>query len=98
LRLARAREGLAVELILTSEQVALIAEQVAEILPTRQNGNGDGWLRGADKIAAYIDAPVSRVYSLSSAGRIPVERDGSNLIARRSELDSWLRNGGSNRP
>jgi hypothetical protein len=58
------------------------------------------WLRGAERIAAYIDAPVSRVYALSSArpARIPVEHDGSNLIARRSELDSWLRNGGGKRP
>jgi hypothetical protein len=58
----------------------------------------DGWLRGGEKIAAYIDAPVSRVYSLSSAGRIPVEHDGSNLVARRSELDAWVRAGGGRRP
>lgn len=58
----------------------------------------DGWLRGADRIAAYIDAPRSRVYALTSAGRIPVERDGSSLIARRSELDRWVREGGGKRP
>jgi predicted RNase H-like HicB family nuclease len=54
----------------------------------------DGWLRGADRIAAYIDAPRSRVYALASARRIPVHRDGSALIARRSELDRWLLQGG----
>ena len=58
----------------------------------------DGWLRGGERIAAYIDAPMSRVYSLSSAERIPVERDGSNLIARRSDLDAWVRGGGAKRP
>jgi hypothetical protein len=58
----------------------------------------DGWLRGADRIADYIDAPKSRVYALASAGRIPVERDGSALIARRSALDQWVRNGGGKRP
>jgi hypothetical protein len=60
----------------------------------------DGWLRGAEKIAAYIDAPVSRVYALTSArpARIPVERDGSNLIARRSALDAWVLAGGGKRP
>jgi excisionase family DNA binding protein len=58
----------------------------------------DGWLRGADQIAEYIGAPRSRVYALTSARRLPVERDGSNLIARRSELDAWLRAGGARRP
>jgi hypothetical protein len=58
----------------------------------------DGWLRGADKIAAYIDSPRSRVYALASARRIPVHHDGSALIARRSELDQWLRSGGGRRP
>jgi hypothetical protein len=64
-----------------------IAERVAEILADRdQPAVEDGWLRGADRIAAYIDAPRSRVYALASARRIPVERDGSSLIARRSDL------------
>ena len=59
----------------------------------------DGWLRGAERIAAYIDAPPSRVYALTSAGgRIPVHRDGSALIARKSELDAWVREGGARRP
>jgi hypothetical protein len=58
----------------------------------------DGWLRGAERIAAYIDCPVSRVYALASAGRIPIERDGSALVARRGELDGWVREGGGKRP
>jgi hypothetical protein len=58
----------------------------------------DGWLRGADKIASYIDAPASRIYALASARRIPVHKDGSALIARRSELDEWIRSGGGCRP
>lgn len=58
----------------------------------------DGWLRGADQIAAYIGAPRSRVYALTSAGRIPIEHDGSALIARRSVLNDWLRAGGAKRP
>jgi excisionase family DNA binding protein len=58
----------------------------------------DGWLRGAEKIANYIDAPRSRVYALTSAGRIPVQRDGSSLIARKAELDAWVRDGGGKRP
>jgi len=32
-----------------------------------------------------------------SADRLPVERDGSALIARKSELDAWVRAGGGKR-
>jgi excisionase family DNA binding protein len=87
---------------------ALIAElddgaldALAERLAPRLAGGRsveDGWLRGAEKIACYIDCPVSRVYALTSAGRIPVHRDGSALIARKSELDEWVRDGGGKRP
>jgi excisionase family DNA binding protein len=76
-----------------------IATRAADLITHRQaEMTGDGWLRGADKIAAYIDAPRSRVYALVSANEIPVHRDGSALIARRSELDTWLLNGGGRRP
>ena len=73
-----------------------IADRVLERVPSAQAE--DCWLRGADKIAAYIDAKPSRVYALVSARRIPVHKDGSALIARRSELDKWIRNGGGCRP
>jgi hypothetical protein len=83
-----------------AELVELIAERAAELVAERAatGGNGDGWLRGAEAIGAYIGAPASRVYALSSAGRIPVEHDGSALIAKRSELDRWVREGGGTRP
>lgn len=76
-----------------------IAHRVAELL-TEQTAtpSSDGWLRGAEKIAAYLDCPPSRVYALNSAKRIPVHHDGSALIARRSELDKWLLGGGGVRP
>jgi hypothetical protein len=81
------------------ELVEQIAGRAAELV-VRQHDKTlrDGWLRGADKIAAYIDAPRSRVYGLVSARRIPVHHDGSALIARRSGLDAWLLNGGGLRP
>jgi hypothetical protein len=76
-----------------------IAQRAAEIVSERQAEAGeDGWLRSAERIAAYIDCPRSRVYALASARRIPVHHDGSALIARRSELDRWVRNGGGRRP
>ena len=80
------------------ELLEAIAERVAEILSERQPAAEDGWLRGGGAIAAYVDAPPSRVYALASAGRIPVHRDGSALVARRSELDAWVRAGGGVRP
>lgn len=89
--------GLALQL--PPELVETIAQRAAELVAERQaSAEPDGWLRGADKIAAYIDAPRSRVYALHSARRIPVHHDGSALIARRSELDAWLLAGGALRP
>jgi hypothetical protein len=79
------------------ELVERIAQRAAELLAERQADKYDGWLRGASKIAAYIDSPRSRVYALVSANGIPVHHDGSALIAHRSELDAWLRQGGGRR-
>ncbi len=77
------------------ELIEQIARRAAELIGERsESASTDGWLRGADRIAAYIDAPRSRVYALVSARRIPVHHDGSALIARRSELDRWLVQGG----
>ncbi len=79
------------------EQIAVRAAQlVQDARPTATAQ--DGWIRGAAKIAAYIDCPRSRVYALASAHRIPIHHDGSALIARRSDLDAWLQSGGGLRP
>lgn len=85
----------AISLDVGDELVELIARRAAELIAERQAVREDDvWLRGADKIAAYIDCPRSRVYALASARRIPIHRDGSALIAKRSELDEWLLHGG----
>jgi excisionase family DNA binding protein len=85
----------ALRLEIDEELIEQIAERAAELIGKRSDRKeADGWLRGADKIAAYIDAPRSRVYALVSARRIPIHHDGSALIARRSELDEWLESGG----
>jgi hypothetical protein len=79
--------------------VRQIAERAAELVVGRQDEATDGgWLRGADRIAAYIDSPRSRVYALVSARRIPVHHDGAALVARRSDLDAWLIAGSAKRP
>jgi len=84
---------------LPAEAIETIARRAAEIVLEGETVEADGWLRGAERIAAYLDCPTSRVYALASTKpeRIPVERDGSALIARRSDLDRWLRNGGGRR-
>lgn len=101
-RSSRATSGApmsAIGLDIGDELVERIAHRAAELIAQRAGApREDGWLRGADKIAAYIDAPRSRVYALASARRIPVHHDGSALIARRSELDQWLLRGGGRRP
>lgn len=85
----------ALRLEIDEELIEQIAVRAAELIGERSGREAeDGWLRGADRIAAYIDAPRSRVYALVSARRIPVHHDGSALIARRSELDRWLVQGG----
>jgi hypothetical protein len=85
----------ALRLEVDEELIEKIAARAAELIGERsERREPDGWLRGADRIAAYIDAPRSRVYGLVSARRIPVHHDGSALIARRSELDRWLVQGG----
>jgi hypothetical protein len=83
---------------LPPEAIEAIAARAAALIAERQTANGDGWLRGAERIANYIDAPPSRVYALASARRIPIHHDGSALIARRSELDGWILAGGGRRP
>ena|SRR5690349_23109495 len=89
----------AISVNVADELVERIAQRAAELLAKQSEEPAeDGWLRGADRIAAYIDAPRSRVYALNSAKRIPVHHDGSALIARRSELDKWLLRGGGRRP
>jgi excisionase family DNA binding protein len=89
----------AISLNVGDELVERIARRAAELLREQASARAeDGWLRGAERIAAYLDCPRSRVYALASARRIPIHRDGSALIARRSELDTWLLARGGLRP
>ena len=86
-------------LVVPPDLVEAIAERAAELVAERVDaGSDDGWLRGAERIAAYIDAKPDRVYALASARRIPVHKDGSALVARKSELDRWIESGGGKRP
>jgi hypothetical protein len=97
-RLPDRTDDAGVTLAIGDELVERIAERAAELVVNQRDVKNGGWLRGAEKIADYIDSPRSRVYALVSARRIPVHHDGSALIARRSELDAWLLSGGAKRP
>ena len=82
---------------LGDDALEALARRAAQIVMEEMERR-DGWLRGADEIAAYIGCKKDRIYALVSAGRIPVHKDGSALVAKRSELDAWIRNGGGVRP
>jgi hypothetical protein len=86
--------------MLSDDELAELAERLRPHLQTDSNQPEDSWLRGAAQIAAYIGAPRSRVYSLVACRppRIPVLKDGSALVARKSKLDEWIRAGGGRRP
>jgi excisionase family DNA binding protein len=72
---------------------AIVIEQLREELAPAPSP----WLDVAGA-AEYIAAPVSRIYALVSADRIPFHRDGSRLLFHRDELDAWIRDGGGKRP
>jgi excisionase family DNA binding protein len=84
-----------IDLDVPPELVEAIADEVAMLLASRLE-EPDKWL-SATEAAEYLRCGVSRVYALSSARRIPLHRDGSRLLFRRSELDIWVKAGGGKR-
>lgn len=84
---------------LTDELVEAVAARVAEMLAEREPTTAEAWI-GVEQAAEHLGCPRSRVYALCSTSppRIPVERDGSRLLFRRSELDAFVRRGGAKRP
>lgn len=91
--------GPVIPLELPDEVVAAIASRVADLLAERAgpSGEGDGYL-DVDGAATFLACPKSRIYSLVSAGRLPVHRDGSRLLFDRDELRAYVANGGAKRP
>lgn len=79
--------------------VEAVAERAAELLAERIEPAEDRWLN-VDETAQYLGCKRSRIYALASCKppRIPVERDGSRLVFKQSELDAWVRAGGGKRP
>jgi excisionase family DNA binding protein len=79
------------------EFVEAVAVRVADLLAERANAAPEPWI-GVEQAAAHLACGRSRLYALTSAGRIPYRKDGSRLLFRASELDGWLAGGGGIRP
>ncbi len=75
-----------------------IAERVADLLADRQAATADTGYLDVTAAAEFLSCPVSRVYALVSAGRIPHHRDGSRLLFLASELRTYIDDGGAKRP
>lgn len=78
-----------------AELIERVAERAAELL-NQQTQADDAWL-DVGEAAEYLRCPTSRIYALTSAGKIPHHHDGSRLLFRRSELDEWVERGGARR-
>jgi excisionase family DNA binding protein len=78
-----------------AELIERVAERAAELL-SQQTRVDDAWL-DVGEAAEYLRCPTSRIYALTSAGKIPHHHDGARLLFRRSELDEWVECGGARR-
>ncbi len=82
---------------LPDELLELIAQRAAAIVAAGTTTGDAGYLDVAGA-AEFLACPVSRVYALTSAGRLPVHRDGSRLLFDRAELRAYVDAGGARRP
>jgi excisionase family DNA binding protein len=73
---------------LTDADLQALAEKLAPYLERPKPDTG--WL-DVTGAALHLQCPKSRLYSLVSAHRIPVHRDGSRLLFDRHELDCFIR-------
>jgi excisionase family DNA binding protein len=76
---------------------AALVDQVTDAVEERLANRHEPYI-GAREAAEYLSCGLPRIRALTSAGRIPVHRDGSRVLFRRSELDAWIENGGGIRP
>lgn len=83
-------------LTLPPDVIEAIARRAADLVEQR-DARPEGFLDVAGA-AEFLACPASRVYALTSAGRLPVHRDGTRLLFRAAELDEWVRAGGARRP
>lgn len=84
----------AIALPVPADLVEALAEAVAERL---DRPGPEPWI-DVEAAAEHLSCNADRIYALTSARRIPFEKDGSRLLFRRSELDAWVQAGGGLRP
>lgn len=85
-------------LALPDELLEELAERVADLLAERNAPTeAEGFLDVTDA-AAFLSCKSSRVYALTSSGRLPHYKDGSRLLFDRDELRAYVANGGARRP
>lgn len=80
-----------VELVLTDQQVSMIAEQVSAIITETAPSCTEQWLT-VEEAAIHLGISTSQLYSLCSARHtngIPVTKEGSRSYFRASDLDRW---------
>jgi len=87
-----------VGLELSDQAIEAIAQRVAELNADRSTPVVDTGFLDVAGAAEFLACPVSRVYSLTSAGRLPVHRDVSRLLFTRAELRAYVAAGGAKRP
>jgi excisionase family DNA binding protein len=78
------------DLHLPPDLIEQIAVRAAEIVAERETPEPDGFL-DASGAADFLACGTSRIYSLVSAGRLPIHRDGSRLLFDRAELRAYVR-------
>jgi excisionase family DNA binding protein len=72
--------------------VERVATRVAELLAERMASGSTAAppCLDVDQAAEYLRCKPKRIYDLVSQGRLPTHRDGTRLLFRREELDSYL--------
>jgi hypothetical protein len=70
----------------------MVDERIAAALAERDRP-ADEWLYEVGAIAAYLGCPRSRLYDAAYRRKsgVPMHKDGSRWVAKRSELDGWRR-------
>jgi excisionase family DNA binding protein len=77
------------------EIVETIARRVVELTREEQQAPSGAWL-DATGAAEYLGMPKTTLHKLTAAREIPFEQDGPGckLYFKRSDLDTWRRQGG----
>jgi excisionase family DNA binding protein len=79
------------DLHLSPEELAELAERVAQIVLERQPAPAaPSPYLSVNEAAEFLRAPRSRVYDLVSAGRLTRYKDGARVLVSRAELEAHL--------